>query len=54
MKQYTTMDLRRELAKFEQELIANDYADASVHTYVDRAGRFVSWLDGDFKPTKQG
>lgn len=53
MKKYTTAELRRELAKFEQELIVNDYADASVHTYVDRAARFVSWLDGDFNPSKQ-
>jgi hypothetical protein len=47
---YSTAELRDELARFEQELRAAGLKENSVLTYVDRTGRFLKWLDGDYHP----
>jgi hypothetical protein len=47
---YSTDELRDELARFEQELRAAGLKENSVLTYVDRTGRFIKWLDGDYRP----
>ncbi len=47
---YSTRELRAELARFEQELRAAGLRESSVVTYVDRTGRFLKWLDGDYHP----
>lgn len=47
---YSTDELRGELARFEQELRAAGLKENSVVTYVDRTGRFLKWLDGDYQP----
>jgi hypothetical protein len=47
---WTIDDLRRELARFERELRTAGLRDSSVHTYVDRSERFVSWLAGEYQP----
>jgi len=47
---YSTDELRSELARFEQELRAAGLKENSVITYVDRTGRFIKWLDGDYRP----
>lgn len=43
-------DLRRELDRFEAELRAAGLKDTSVRTYIDRSGRFLRWLGGDYQP----
>jgi len=47
---YSASDLRRELLRFERELREAGFADNSVQTYVDRARRFLRWLEGDYQP----
>jgi hypothetical protein len=47
---WTVEDLRRELTRFETELRRAGLKESSVTTYVDRSGRFVSWLAGDYTP----
>jgi hypothetical protein len=47
---YTVEDLRAELRRFENELRAAGLRENSVSTYVDRTGRFLKWLDGDYHP----
>lgn len=41
-------ELQQELVRFEHEARAAGLKESSVHTYVDRSGRFVRWLAGDF------
>jgi hypothetical protein len=47
---WTVEELRRELARFESELRRAGLKESSITTYVDRSGRFVSWLAGDYTP----
>jgi hypothetical protein len=47
---YTVEDLQAELRRFENELRAAGLREKPVSTYVDRAGRFLKWLDGDYQP----
>ncbi len=47
---WTVEELRRELARFESELRIAGLKESSITTYVDRSGRFVSWLAGDYTP----
>jgi hypothetical protein len=47
---WTTDELRAELLRFERELRAANLKDSSIQTYVDRSGRFLKWLDGDYHP----
>jgi hypothetical protein len=47
---WTLGELRSELERFEDELRAAGLLPTTVHTYVDRAGVFLRWLDGDYHP----
>ena len=47
---WTTDELRAELLRFERELRAANLKNSSIQTYVDRSGRFLKWLDGDYHP----
>jgi hypothetical protein len=47
---YTVEDLRAELRRFENDLRAAGLRENSVSTYVDRTGRFLRWLSGDYQP----
>ena len=47
---WTIDELRRELVRFEVELRGAGLKDSSVTTYVDRSGRFISWLAGNYTP----
>jgi hypothetical protein len=49
---YTTAALRTELNRYKQELIDAGLELNTIHTYVDRARRFVWWLDGEYTPGK--
>jgi hypothetical protein len=49
-QRWTIDELRRELARFERELRAAGLRDSSVQTYVDRSGRFINWLAGEYQP----
>ena len=42
--------LRAALAAYERDLIAAGKAPDTVHTYVDRAERFIKYLVGSYKP----
>jgi hypothetical protein len=49
-QRYSVDELREELRRFERELRAAGLKENSVNTYVDRTGRFLKWLDGDYQP----
>jgi hypothetical protein len=49
-QRYSTEELRAELVRFERELREAGLKDNSVTTYVDRTGRFLKWLEGDYQP----
>lgn len=42
--------LRAALADYERELNAAGKAPETVHTYVDRAERFIKYLVGSYEP----
>jgi hypothetical protein len=42
--------LRAALADYERELVAAGKAPGTVHTYVDRAERFVRYLVDSYTP----
>ncbi|GAA2114851.1 hypothetical protein GCM10009843_03620 [Nocardioides bigeumensis] len=42
--------LRAALADYERDLIAAGKAPDTVHTYVDRAERFIEYLVGSYVP----
>ena len=44
-------ELRAELERFEAELRETGMARNTVHTYVDRADRFLRWLVGEYRPS---
>jgi len=46
---WSVADLQEELRRFEAEARRAGLAENSVHTYVDRADRFIRWLAGDFQ-----
>lgn len=48
---WTMNDLRRALSDFESELRRAGKSDNTVHTYVDRAERFLRYLSGDYRPS---
>lgn len=43
-------NLRAALADYERDLIAAGKAPDTVHTYVDRAERFIKYLVGTYHP----
>ena len=47
---YSVYELREELRRFERELRAVGLKENSVTTYIDRTGRFLKWLEGDYQP----
>ncbi len=47
---WTIPELEDELRCFEEELRRAQLKESSIHTYVDRAGRFIRWLAGDYQP----
>jgi hypothetical protein len=49
-KTWTTTELLQEIGQFESELRAAGKKEQTIHTYVDRAERFVRWLDGGYDP----
>jgi hypothetical protein len=49
-QRYSVDELRDELRRFERELRAAGLKETSVTTYIDRTGRFLKWLDGDYQP----
>lgn len=42
--------LRDALAEYERDLIVAGKAPDTVHTYVDRADRFIKYLFGTYQP----
>ena len=42
--------LRNALADYERDLVAAGQAPDTVHTYVDRAERFIRYLAGSYRP----
>lgn len=49
IRSYTTDELRSALREFEAQLRQAGKADNTIQTYVDRAARFINWLDGDYE-----
>ena len=47
---YSLGELRAELRRFEHQLRTAGLKETSVTTYVDRTGRFLKWLEGDYQP----
>lgn len=47
---WTMQQLRDELTNFERDLRRADLSENTIHTYVDRAERFLRYLDGDYRP----
>lgn len=42
--------LRKALSDYERDLIDAGKAPDTVHTYVDRAERFIKYLVGEYQP----
>jgi hypothetical protein len=54
MEETWTIDqLREELKRFEEALVAAGKKINTINTYVDRAERFVRWLDGTYDPAQE-
>jgi hypothetical protein len=50
-QQAWTMDeLLAELEKYERAMQDANMTPETIQSYIDRAHRFVGWLDGDYKP----
>jgi hypothetical protein len=49
-QRYSVDELRAEVRRFEYELRVAGLKQTSITTYVDRTGRFLKWLDGDYQP----
>ncbi|MBQ1052735.1 hypothetical protein KBX50_30305 [Micromonospora sp. C51] len=47
---WTEQELREELIRYQAELEEAGKGDKTVHTYVDRASRFIRWLAGEYDP----
>ena len=47
---WTIEDLRKDLRRFEDELVEANLKPASVETYVGRSNTFLRWLDGRYEP----
>lgn len=42
--------LRAELERFEQQLVASGKEPHTVQTYIDRPERFIKFLEGSYFP----
>lgn len=49
-RNWTVEELQEELRKFESALREAGFKEGTLHNYLDRAGRFVRWLVGDYRP----
>ena len=49
-KRWTMDELLAELERYEEALQAANMTPETIQSYIDRAHRFVGWLDGDYKP----
>lgn len=49
-KTWTAEDLRNEVGRYEKAIRDADMTPETVESYVNRANRFIAWLDGDWKP----
>ena len=47
---WTLEQLRAELERYERELRDANMTPETIQSYTDRAHRFISWLDGAYKP----
>ena len=47
---WTETELRGEVDRFEQELIAAGLRPNAFRWYVDYARRFLRWREGDYRP----
>ena len=47
---WTTTELRTSLGEFERDLREAGLSKNTVHTYIDRAERFVRYLTGEYHP----
>jgi hypothetical protein len=50
MAGWRVAELEAELRRYEAELRRAGLKENSISTYVDRAGRFIRWLAGDYEP----
>lgn len=49
-RNWSTDQLLEEVKSYKQQLEAAGMKPNTVHTYVDRAERFIKWLAGDYQP----
>lgn len=45
--------LHKEIEAYRAVLEQSDMTASSIHTYWDRAARFVRWLEGEYTPPKR-
>jgi hypothetical protein len=45
-------ELRAEIARYREALVAAGKVPNTIQTYVDRADRFVRWLAGEYNPAE--
>jgi hypothetical protein len=51
-KAWTMEEMLVELERYEKAMEAANMTPETIQSYVDRAHRFVGWLDGDYKPSE--
>jgi hypothetical protein len=49
-KAWTMQELIAELDRYEEAMQEANMTPETIQSYIDRAHRFVGWLDGDYKP----
>jgi len=54
MKAWTAAEPHDQVGQFEAELRTAGKKEQTIRTYVDRAERFVRWLDGGYDPHTEG
>lgn len=47
---WTVEELYADLEKFREELIAVGKEANTIQTYIDRAERYIRWLEGKYHP----
>lgn len=50
---WTVEELHADLERFREELVAAGKVPSTVHTYFDRAERFIRWLNHEYDPKAQ-
>jgi hypothetical protein len=51
-KSWTMKEMIAELDRYEKAMQDANMTPETIQSYVDRAHRFVGWLDGDYKPSE--